>query len=142
MQEYNSSEKKFYLSLNKRRRDYADRVISLSSLESLCTRRFVIVSVVLCGNVFEHFFAGEAVQAERRGILNTVCSCFFSYRVIILRNTGRAIAIITTPKAMSIMSSVLIWGMPAPSTMTFRKAFEAYVRGRNCDMDCMNHGIC
>ncbi len=47
------------------------------------------------------------------------------YLVIILLNTGNAMAIMTIPNAISMMSSVDICGIPAPSTITFRRASDA-----------------
>jgi hypothetical protein len=64
------------------------------------------------------------------------------YLVIILLNTGRAIAVMTAPNAISIISSLEISGMLAPKTMTFLSASAAYVRGRNFETVCMYHGIC
>ena len=51
-------------------------------------------------------------------------------------------AIIIMPNTMSIISSVEICGIPAPNTITFRKASEAYVKGNTLLMSCIYHGIC
>jgi len=72
----------------------------------------------------------------------SLTSIIFYYLVIILLNNGTAIAIKTTPNTIIIIRSVEMAGTPAPSTMTFRIASEAYVNGRNLAMSCMYQGIC
>ena len=95
-------------------------------LGNLYIRKFAVAFVVQFGIVCERFCVLGLEQVERRDILNIMCSFFyFTYLVIILRKTGSAIAIMTILNTMSIISSVDICGMPAPSTMTFLSASEA-----------------
>ena len=73
---------------------------------SLCIRRCGVGVGVRCGSVCVRSCASKAARVGRRGIWNRVCSFSRSYCVIILRNTGSAIAIMTTPNAMRTMRSV------------------------------------
>ena len=66
----------------------------------------------------------EIFRASIDGFVKVIIS-HCSYLVIALLNTGRATAVITIPNTMSIVSSVVIAGMSAPSTMTFLRAVEA-----------------
>jgi hypothetical protein len=99
-------------------------------LGSRCTCKYVAVFVVLFCIFCVRFCVEYAVPIEKKGTLSiaySILGLHFSpvYRVIILLKTGTAIAVITTPNTISTISSVDIAGIPAPNTITFRRADDA-----------------